>query len=357
MTISLETNLCGLLGIQYPIFQAGMAGKITNPKLVAAVSNAGGLGILGAAYMSPEQIAEALLEVRKLTDKPFGVNLFQFRPSSDKGNVHAMDQFLAHIRKQLGITHHDNDVTYLDYQQAQLELVLRHQVPILSFTFSLPSPEIMKQIKAKGIVTTMMVTTVKEAILAEEAGIDILIAQGSEAGGHRGTFDVKTGDQGALIGTMSLVPQIVDHTSLPVVAAGGIMDGRGLVGALALGAQGVQLGTRFLLAHEADTHSAYREQLLQSTEEDTVITSMFSGRPARAIKNQFIEETLKEIIEPLPYPWQNEVTQDIRKAAAQQNDPRFMSLWSGQSLRLAKEEKDANTIVHEIMEQARKILG
>jgi nitronate monooxygenase len=358
MKIQLYTDLCKLIDIDYPIIQAGMAGKITTPKLVAAVSNAGALGMLGAAYMTPDQLDEAIREVRKLTNKPYGVNLFFFEPSKDKGNVRKMQEFLNSFRKELHIPLQDeNDVHDVDQQKALLEVVFDHRVPVLGATFGIPSAEILKKAKTLGIRTTMMVTTVREAVLAENAGIDILIAQGGEAGGHRGTFEVKKGSQGALIGTMALVPQVVDHTTIPVVAAGGIMDGRGLVASLALGAQGVQLGTRFLLAKEADTHPVYREQLLKATEEDTVITTMFSGRPARGIRNDFIERTEQQGPDPLPYPWQNQVTQDIRQAAAIKNDSRFMSMWAGQGLRLAVKEERAEDIIIGMIEQAKRLIG
>jgi nitronate monooxygenase len=234
--------------------------------------------------------------------------------------------------------------------------LLHHRVPLLSFTFSLPERSVIEQIRERGMRSAMMITTVNEAIQAEEAGINFLVAQGSDAGGHRGTYEIESNGQGELIGTMSLVPQVVDHVALPVVAAGGIMDGRGLVAALALGAQGAQLGTRFLLAEEADTHPVHRSALLRSTEQDTTITSAFSGRPARAIKNEYVREAANRALTPLPYPWQNEFTQRIRQIAAQQNDGRFMSLWSGQGLRMANKEQSAKEIIQEIIWQANNLL-
>jgi nitronate monooxygenase len=265
---------------------------------------------------------------------------------------------LNSFRQELNIQlQTEADVNYMDQQESLLEVVFDHRVPVLGATFGIPAAEILLKAKTLGIRTTMMVTTVREAVLAEQAGIDILIAQGGEAGGHRGTLEVKKGSHGALIGTMALVPQVVDHTTVPVVAAGGIMDGRGLVASLALGAQGVQLGTRFLLAKEAETHPAYREQLIKATEEETVITTMFSGRPARGIWNDFIEKAEQHGPEPLPYPWQNQVTQDIRQAAAKQKDHRFMSLWAGQGLRLAIKEERAEDIIIGMIEQAKRIIG
>jgi nitronate monooxygenase len=357
----LQTKLCDVLGIRYPIIQAEMAGKITTPELVAAVSNHGGLGMLGAAYMSPEQIEEAILKIKELTDKPFGVNLFCFTPSADKGNVQVANQFLDPVRKQLDIPTGKDELQYVHNQAAQFDAVLEHRVPVLSFTFGIPHSQIIDQAKTLGIKTKIMVTTVKEALLAEEAGIDLLVAQGSDAGGHRGTFEVED-NQGALVGTMSLIPQIVDHTNLPVIAAGGIMDGRGLIAALALGAQGVQMGTRFLFAKEAGTHPSYRQALTEGFGDDTVVTTAFSGRPARALKNEYIKQAQAQAFSSLPYPYQNVATQDIRQAAAKQNDPRFMSLWAGQALGLKQREnpvlrnQPAAEILDEIVAEARSII-
>lgn len=353
----LHTKLCDVLGIRLPIIQAGMAGKITTPELVAAVSNSGGLGMLGAAYMSPEQIEEAIHKIRQLTDKPFGINLFCFTPSTEKGNVQNANQFLNSIREQLNIPPGKEELNYMQNQEAQFDVVLEYRVPVLSLTFGIPHSAVLQRAKSLGIKTKIMVTTVKEALLAEEAGIDLLVAQGGDAGGHRGTFEVED-NQGALVGTMSLIPQIVDHTKLPVIAAGGIVDGRGLVASLALGAQGVQVGTRFLLAKEAGTHPSYRQALTEGFGEDTVVTTAFSGRPARALKNDYVQQAQKQAFSSLPYPYQNVATQDIRQAAAKQNDPRFMSLWAGQALGLKQGEnpvlrnQPAAEIIDEIVAEA-----
>lgn len=201
-----------------------------------------------------------------------------------------------------------------------------------------------------------MVTTINESLLAEQAGCAAIVAQGNEAGGHRGTFDISNRPMGANIGTMALVPQIVDRVNVPVLAAGGIMDGRGLIAALALGAQGVQMGTRFLTSLESGAHLSYQEKLLASTEESTVITKTFSGRPARGIANEFIKIWDESGTEPLPFPTQNTATRDIRNTAAQQNDPEFMSLWAGQGLRMLTSGQSAESIVKETINQAQSIL-
>ncbi|CAK4823916.1 unnamed protein product [Aphanomyces euteiches] len=215
----------------------------------------------------------------------------------------------------------------------------------------------MNQAKAAGSRVVTMATTVREALLAERSGCDAVVAQGSEAGGHRGTFDISDNPMGANIGTFALVPQIVDQVKIPVLAAGGIMDGRGLVAALALGAQGVQMGTRFLTAIESGAHDAYKLALLESTEESTVITKAFSGRPARGVLNKFIKQWNAGGIEPLPFPTQNTATRDIRNAAAKHNNADFMSLWAGQGTRLLTSGQSAEDIIVETILQAHSILS
>jgi nitronate monooxygenase len=201
-----------------------------------------------------------------------------------------------------------------------------------------------------------MVTTVREAIMAERAGADVIVAQGSDAGGHRSTFDINEHPNGANIGTFSLIPQVVDHVTVPVVAAGGIMDGRGMIAAMALGAGGIQMGTQFLTSKESGIHPLYKEALYKSTEESTVVTKSFSGRPARGIKNEFISQYESFGILPLPFPSQNTLTADIRKAASERSEINYMSLWSGQGTRLLKTDQSAETIIRETLFEMEEVL-
>ncbi|MFD0713244.1 NAD(P)H-dependent flavin oxidoreductase [Paenibacillus sp. GCM10027626] len=357
MGIQLTTELCQAFNIRYPIFLAGMAG-IPGVKLAAAVSNAGGLGTLGAAYMTPEAIRKAVHEMRELTQAPFGVNLFSTRLTDDNTRVDEAQRELNKIRDQLGIAQAlEGGVSTPNHFAEQFAVLLEERVPVISTAFGLLPESCLQQAKAAGIRIVTMVTTVKEAMLAEQAGCDAIVAQGSEAGGHRGTFDISEHPMGANIGAMALIPQIVDRVRIPVVAAGGIMDGRGLVAALALGAQGVQMGTRFLTALESGAHEAYKDALLNSTEESTVITKAFSGRPARGIVNAFIEHWHDSGVEPLPFPTQNTITRDIRNAAAEQSNAAYMSLWAGQGTRMLTNRQKAEEILAEIVGQANAILG
>lgn len=357
MSIRLQTELCKLFQIRFPLFLAGMAGGPSTVKLVAAVSNAGGLGTLGAAYMEPEAIRVAIEEIRKLTNKPFAVNLFSIQMSDCNKRIEEAQRELNRTRDVLDIPRSTTEpVKSPDRFEEQIAVLLEQKVSVISTAFGVLPKPFMRQAKAVGIKVVTMATTVHEAILAERSGCDAVVAQGSEAGGHRGTFDVSIYPMGANIGTFALVPQVVDQVKIPVIAAGGIMDGRGLVAALALGAQGVQMGTRFLTANESGAHDAYKQALLASSEESTVITKVFSGRPARGISNAFIRQWDASGIEPLPFPTQNTATRDIRDAAAQQRNADYMSLWAGQATRLLTNGKSAEDIVVQTMEQARALL-
>ena len=335
-----ENVLTKLLKIEYPIIQAPMAGGITTSKLVAAVSNSGGLGMIGAGYMTPMQIREQIREVKQLTSNPFGINLFvpnEFHVTENE--ITSSQKKLNLIRKHLNLEPKENmDIpTVTDVFNnftEQIQVVIEEKIPICSFTFGIPSKQVIAELKQYNIILMGTATTVREAVENEKAGIDLVIAQGSEAGGHRGSFS--NGDQESLIGLMSLIPQIVDTVSIPVIAAGGIMDGRGLQASICLGAKGVQMGTAFLTCVESGAHPVYKESILNANESDTVLTRSFSGKWARGIKNEFISE-MNDFEPSLPeYPIQNTLTQDIRKTSSSQNNPAFMSLWSGQSPRLAK---------------------
>lgn len=352
--MNLNTELCSLLHIEYPIIQAGMAGGATTPELVANVSNAGGLGTLGAAYMKPEDIKQAVRNIRELTEKPFAVNLFcvDIGAEPDQDMKDKVKEELVRIGKRLGINKEDIQFNAADYFEEQFKVLIEEKVPVISTAFGILCEDKVKAAKDKGLVITSMVTTVDEAVLAEQNGVDVIIAQGADAGGHRSTFDLTKHKNGADVGTFSLVPQVVDNVKVPVVAAGGVNDGRSLAAALALGASGVQIGTRFLSAEEAGIHQAYKHKLFNSNEDDTVITRVFSGRPARGIRNTFIEEFT---IAPLPYPYQNSATKSVRSGAQKINNGEYMSLWAGQNLRPVVKEQSAAEIIEEIVSYTKKL--
>src|SRR3954471_10340394 len=353
----LNTKLCEILGIDYPIIQAGMAGGPTTVELVASVSNAGGLGTLGAAYMKPEEIITAIRRIKEQTSKPFAVNLFCTEWQDQSTGVDESQKVLKAIRAKLGMKGLEHKVVTNNFFEEQFDVLMKEKVPVISTAFGILPREKMAAVKNSGMLVTTMVTTVREAKLAEDVGADILIAQGSDAGGHRGTFEIEENKHGAAIGTFSLVPQVVDAVSVPVVAAGGIMDSRGLVAALALGALGVQMGTAFLTTLESGAHPVYKQALSKSTEESTVITKVFSGRPARGIKNAFIQAYQDTFVSPADFPTQNTLTNDIRREAALQNNPEYMSLWAGQATRLLQNEVSVGKLISDLVAGAESLLS
>jgi nitronate monooxygenase len=338
-----NTRVTKALGIEYPVLQAPMAGGPTTPELVAAVSNAGGLGSLGAAYLPPETLREQIRETRSLTEGPFGVNLFVPSPfEADPARIERANALLGPYRKELGIEAPEKHSSFEESFEDQLELVLEEHVPVFSFTFGIPNEFHLRRLREAGIITVGTATTVREALRLERDGVDVVVAQGSEAGGHRGTFlgDIKD----ALIGTMALVPQMVDALSVPVVASGGIMDGRGLAAALVLGAEAAQMGTAFLACEESGAHPEFKRAVLEAAENETAITRAFSGRAARGVKNRFLIEVGEYEDELPPFPVQNTLTKDVRAAAQAQDRPEFMSLWAGQAVRLARPTSAAELV-------------
>jgi nitronate monooxygenase len=354
----LKNEITQLLQIQFPIIQAPMAGGITTSKLVAEVSNSGGLGMIGAGYMTPIQMREQIREIKQLTSNPFGLNLFvpdEYDVIEDE--VKSVNQILNPIREQLNLPRKDsfdiprfNNVyeTFIE----QINVLIEEKVPICSFTFGVPSKKVIAELKKNNIIIIGTATTVREAVENEKAGMNIVVVQGSEAGGHRGNFI--DGYQESLVGLMSLIPQVVDNVSIPVISAGGIMDGRGLMASICLGAKGIQMGTAFLTCIESGAHKIHKEAILNTTEDQTVLTRSFSGKWARGIKNKFILEMQRHERFLPDFPVQNILTQDIRKASSSQNNQDLMSIWSGQSPRLAKCQT-VESLIKNIVTEAKKI--
>jgi nitronate monooxygenase len=319
---------------ELPIIQAPMAGGPDTPALAAAVSAAGGLGSLGCAYVAPAEIEALAAAVRARTARPFALNLFiRSEGPEDKAGAGAearVTAVLGPMRAELGLAEAIALGPGLPRWEDQLEAVLGIAPPVLSFTFGVPSRDQVTALRARGIFVVGTATTVDEAGVLDELGVDAICAQGAEAGGHRGTFLGRFED--ALVGTLALVPQIVARTRRPVIAAGGIMDGRGIRSALALGATAVQLGTAFLLCPEAGTSAPHRAALREAR--TTVITDAFSGRPARGIRNRMTGAF--EAVAPAPFPLQQRMTHELRRAATAQARPDLMQLWAGQGAPLVR---------------------
>ncbi|HET7034109.1 MAG TPA: nitronate monooxygenase [Thermomicrobiaceae bacterium] len=350
----LHTPLCDLLGIRYPIIQAPMAGGPTTPELVAAVSNAGGLGMLGASRMPLDRLRDAIRAIRALTDRPFGVNFLLAGPDSEASpeDVALVQQVLDRFRAELGLPPGGVELSLPPSQlDAAIDLTLEERVPVLSSGLGDPAPW-AGEAHNSGARVVAMVASVDEAARVVAGGADVVVAQGAEAGGHRSSFVVGPGGEVPLVGTLALTPQVVDAVDVPVVAAGGIVDGRGVAAALARGASGAQLGTRFLLAREAGTAPAHQQRLLAAVETDTAVTRAFSGRPARSLRNRFSEEFAQSGTEPLPYLVQGLAAGDIFRAAQQAGLNELFPLWAGQGVRALSAIQPAAEIVAELVTEA-----
>jgi nitronate monooxygenase len=343
-----------MLGCEHPIIQAPMAGGGDTPRLLAAVGNAGGIGFIGAAYLAPARIAETAAAVRALTSRPFGINLFAPLPQPPAQDIDAMLARLAPYHAELGLPPPGVDAAPAYDFDGQLRAALDSGAAAFSFTFGLLPARATEAIKARGLRLIGTATTVAEAVALRDAGVDAIIAQGSEAGGHRGTFLGAFAD--AQVGTLALVPQIVDAVDVPVIASGGIMDGRGIAAALALGAVAVQLGTAFLTCDEAGVADAYKNAILHAGDHATRVTRAFSGRPARGIVNRFMREIDDSGVAIPPFPIQNALTRPLRLAAAQQGRAEYLSLWAGQAAHLARRQPAA-TLVARLVDETRAAIA
>lgn len=334
MTI-LSSEFTAAVGIDHPIVQAPMAGGATTPELVAAVSNAGALGSFAAAILPASAIIGGVGRIRSLTSRPFNVNLFvldQPRPTeSELSRAHGL---LAPFRASLGLGPASTPQEFCENSREQVAALLELAPPVVSFTFGVLDGETVSRFKRAGCLVIGTATTVAEAQAWESAGADFVCAQGAEAGAHRGTF---LGDfEQSCIGLMALIPQVAAAVKRPVIAAGGIMDGRGIAASFILGAQAAQLGTAFLSCPESGIHRAWKQALLDARDDSTRLTRAFSGKYARGIVNEFMER-MRPFEKDVPsYPVQNALTGELRQAAAKLNRPEFMSLWAGQGASMSR---------------------
>ena len=334
-----RTRLCTLLGMRVPIIQAPMAGGPSTPELVAAVSAAGGLGSFGFAYTQPEEMLRQCATVRTATDAPFAINLFvdplpgRVAPDAQRQAIAA----LAAYHRELGLPPPEPvEPPYAPDLEAQLEAVEAIAPAVLTTHFGgLPAAWIARFSK-RGIRLGASATCVADAREVETMGFDFVIAQGVEAGGHRGTWSNRGGggDGDALTGIFALTRLVADAVTIPVVAAGGIMDGAGIVAALALGADAAQLGTAFIACPESGASPVHKRSLLAAEGEATAMTRQFSGRPARGLVNRFMRE--QQSTEPLPFPVQNKLTGALRVASAKADNGDFVAMWAGQAAALAR---------------------
>ncbi|TCF98598.1 2-nitropropane dioxygenase [Paraburkholderia strydomiana] len=356
--MSLSSDFTARLGVQYPIIQAPMAGVAT-PRLAAAVSNAGGLGSLGLGASTTAQAGKMIEETRALTNLPFNVNVFCHGAAQrDVARESAWLQHLAPLFAESGIDVPASlDEIYKTFvgDEETFNMLLEQRPAVVSFHFGLPPPDCIDALRKAGIVTIASVTNEAEATLVEQAGIDAIVAQGIEAGGHRGMFDPDAVDEG--LSTAVLVRLLVRQTKLPVIAAGGIMDGRSIQAALDLGAAAVQLGTAFILCPESAANESYRTNLKHERAKTTRLTTALSGRPARGMVNRLITHG-SAIGSPIPadYPVAYDAAKRLHAAAAKLGNHEFAAQWAGQGAPLAR-ELPAGELVRTLVEEWQSAVG
>jgi nitronate monooxygenase len=334
--------------LTHPIVLAPLAGGASTPELTAAVSGAGGLGFLASGYLSPEAVEERMVRVRELTDAPFGLNLFV--PGDPDAETPGLDDYLRQVAPEasrygaeLGDARYDDDGYF-----EKLALVSTQRPAVASFTFGCPEPERIESLRGSGVEVWVTATTPREARIAAKVGADVLVLQGSEAGGHRASF-ADVDDEP--LSTLALLRLVANRIRLPLIATGGLTDGPAVAAVLAAGAAAAQLGTAFLRADEAGTEPAYREALGSRT--PTALTRAFSGRRARGIVNRFMSE--HSAAAPAAYPHIHHATSPLRAAARKRGDPDGFNLWAGQAHELAPGGPAAD-ILRSISEGARQAL-
>ena len=337
-----------------PILQAPMVGA-SPPEMALAVSRAGGMGSLAAGALVPYQIEPEVERLRAATDAPFGVNLLMApRAEPDGAVVEAALARLAPWYADLGEALPGHPNSFAPDFEAQLAALTRAAPPVASFTFGILAADQVEALQRAGTMVVGTATTVAEARAWADVGADGICAQGCEAGGHRGHF--LADPEASLVGTLPLTSLILDAVDLPVIAAGGIMNGRGVAAALALGASAVQMGTAFLLADQTGVSAPWKRAIEAADDESTRLTRAFTGRYARGIENRFMRE-LRAVQDEVPaYPVQNRLTQPLRAAAARAGDPEMISLWAGQGVRLAR-PGDAGDLVRRWWSEAQDAAG
>jgi nitronate monooxygenase len=353
-----ENRLTAKLEIDYPVIQ-GPLGGLSSQKLTAAVSNFGGLGSFGAHGLAPEAIKEAIAEIRSLTSKPFAMNLWV--SMEDEGartsDENAFNRSLAPLTGHLAALGAPRP-TFEPYSPARFEdqarVLLDAKVPVFSFIFGIPPRGVLEECRAKSIVTIGTATTPEEGAALQEAGVDAIVASGFEAGGHRGSFLRAAED--SLTGTLSLVPQIVDNVDVPVIAAGGIGDARGVVAALALGAEAVQMGTVFLACEESGASVLHRQALRGKKAGHTGLTKNFTGRLARGIHNRLRQELNRDGTAILPYPLQRSLVRNLAIPAEAAGRSDLLPLWAGQSANLST-CTDVSVFLTSLVEEVSEIAG
>jgi nitronate monooxygenase len=336
MAYRITTPLSQRLGLDAPILLAPMAG-ITTPALAAAVAGAGALGALGCAFTQPEAMKRDAAAVRALTDGPFQLNFFAApQPAAVAAeNQHDALAAVAGYYRELGLSGPTPAAApYAPDLDAQLDAALEIRPAAVTFHLDVLPAARIRGFREAGIAVGGSATCVAEARRLRDLGVDFIVAQGGEAGGHRGTW--MRDPQAALTGTLALTRLLIRSVDVPIVAAGGIMDGAAVAAVLALGAHAAQVGTAFIPCPESAASEAHRDVLLHSEEDETALTDKFSGKPARGVRNRYMRESAAADIPRLPFPAQNLLTGPLRAASAKAGSPDFVALWAGQAAALSR---------------------
>ena len=348
-------DLTEKLGISLPIIQAPMAGA-GSVELALAACNAGALGSLGLGTTSVGAAHEQTKSLLQATNRPFNLNFFTHdAPNEVEAGAKAMQERLAPLFEEKGLgAPPPPEIGYGTFTDDHVSFIEEVGPRIVSFHFGLPEATLFNRVRNTGATILCSATTVAEAKWLEDQSVDVIIAQGTEAGGHRGTFLGATPGQQA--GTMALVPQIVDAVDLPVIAAGGISDARGIAAAFMLGAKAVQMGTAFLLTPESTIQPGHRARLASSSEDQSIITTLFSGKPARSLRNRMTDEFADMEKNPAPYPCQLTYSRALAAGSPDEEKSDFLSLWSGQAGPMAK-AMPAGELIAELAEETARLLS
>jgi nitronate monooxygenase len=349
-----DMRLCTLLDIEHPIIQAPMAGAST-PEMASVVANAGGLGSLGCATMTPEVVLASVSKARNLSNRALNLNFFCHKaPVNDVARAVSAQDRLQPWFDDMGIEHMPDAIEgHFPFDAEMCQIVINASPKVVSFHFGLPDATLVACIKDAGIKVLSSATSVAEARWLQAHGADAIIAQGYEAGGHNGWFLARDGGQVA--GIMALVPRIVDAVDCPVIAAGGIADGRGIAAAFALGAAGVQIGTAFLATPESSVSNIHKQTIVTATGDDTQFSRAFSGRAARTVVNKYSRE-MEDVTDWPDFPIMNTLTGPLRAASAKSGNKDAVALWSGQGVGLVHESTTKH-VFDTLIEQAQAAFG
>lgn len=335
--------LTHLLKIKYPLIQAPMLG-CTTPQMVASAADNGIMGSLPLGLLTKEKAQDLIRATKKLTNVPFSVNVFVY--STPRATKDSPLNFLRsyYEKNNLPFPGAPQENPYPLYEEL-IDVIIGEKIPVVSFTFGLPVRQIVDQLKANGIVLIGIATCAEEAKKAQDSGMDVVVAQGIEAGGHRGTFIDGELPQ---VGLMALLPQVIDSVRIPVVAAGGLSQGKSIAAAFILGAQGAQVGSAFLRSKESALSMVHKDLIHSSTDSSTIISNAWTGRYARMIPNALTRQSPEN--ELLPYLYQNYLTTLLRQAGKERNDPDLLTLYAGQSAKYARDASTADIVQHLIAE-------